>query len=158
MTDFSPRLSRNLAKLPPYLFARIDALKAEAKATGADLIDVGGDSTGPGADPVEEGEEIARVVPVIAALRAASQAPISIDTMKPGVALAAMAAGANIWNDVAALRGPGALETAAALQRRLGEKLIEQTAREREWEQDARARRRKIRPPAALPSSSATAG
>ena len=40
MTDFSPRLSRNLAKLPPYLFARIDALKAEAKATGADLIDV----------------------------------------------------------------------------------------------------------------------
>lgn len=84
---------------------------------GADIIDVGGESTRPGAEPVDEGEEMARVVPVIAALRAASQAPISIDTMKPGVALAAMAAGANIWNDVGALRGPGALETAASLHR-----------------------------------------
>jgi dihydropteroate synthase len=84
---------------------------------GADIIDVGGESTRPGAAPVSEGEEIARVVPVIAALRAATQAPISVDTMKPGVAMAAMAAGATIWNDVMALREPGALETAAALHR-----------------------------------------
>lgn len=86
-------------------------------AAGADIIDVGGESTRPGAEAVDEGEEIARVVPVIAALRAATQAPISIDTMKPSVARAAMAAGASIWNDVAALTAPGALETAAALHR-----------------------------------------
>jgi dihydropteroate synthase len=84
---------------------------------GADLIDVGGESTRPGAASVEEGEEIARVVPVIAALRSATKAPISIDTMKPGVARAAIAAGASIWNDVNALRGAGALETAASLHR-----------------------------------------
>ncbi len=84
---------------------------------GADIIDVGGESTRPGAQPVTEGEEIARVVPVIAALRATTKAPISVDTMKPGVALAAMSAGANIWNDVFALQAPGALETAASLHR-----------------------------------------
>jgi dihydropteroate synthase len=84
---------------------------------GADLIDVGGESTRPGADAVDVGEETARVVPVIAALRAATKAPISIDTMKPAVAMAAMSAGASIWNDVAALSAPGALETAASLQR-----------------------------------------
>ncbi|MBI3437797.1 MAG: dihydropteroate synthase [Proteobacteria bacterium] len=84
---------------------------------GADLIDVGGESTRPNAAPVDEGEEIARVVPVIAALRAATRAPISIDTMKPAVARAAVAAGASIWNDVNALRGPGALETAASMHR-----------------------------------------
>jgi dihydropteroate synthase len=84
---------------------------------GADVIDVGGESTRPGAAPIDVGEEIARVVPVIAALRAATKAPISIDTMKPSVARAAMSAGASIWNDVAALQSPGALETAAALHR-----------------------------------------
>ena len=84
---------------------------------GADIVDVGGESTRPGAAPVEEGEEIARVTPVIAALRAATKAPISIDTMKPAVARAAVLAGASMWNDVAALRSPGALETAAYLQR-----------------------------------------
>jgi dihydropteroate synthase len=83
---------------------------------GADIIDVGGESTRPGAAPVDEQEEIARVVPVIAAIRAATRAPISIDTMKPAVARAAAQVGANLWNDVAALRMPGALETAAALQ------------------------------------------
>src|SRR5678815_656450 len=62
-------------------------------ARGAALIDVGGESTRPGAEPVDEGEEIARVVPVLAALPAATRAPISIDTMKPGVARAAIAAG-----------------------------------------------------------------
>lgn len=84
---------------------------------GADIIDVGGESTRPGSEPVDEGQEIARVVPVIAALRAATKAPISIDTMKPAVARAAMQAGASIWNDVMALRSPGALETAASLHR-----------------------------------------
>jgi dihydropteroate synthase len=84
---------------------------------GADIIDVGGESTRPGAAPVDEREEIARVVPVIAALRAATKAPISIDTMKPVVAMAAIAAGASMWNDVNALRAPGALETAASLHR-----------------------------------------
>ncbi len=84
---------------------------------GADIIDVGGESTRPGAAPVSEGEEIARVVPVIAALRSATKAAISIDTMKPGVALAAVSAGANIWNDVFALQAPGALETAASLHK-----------------------------------------
>jgi dihydropteroate synthase len=84
---------------------------------GADIIDVGGESTRPGAEPVDQNVEIARVAPVIAALRAASEAPISIDTMKPAVARAAMEAGASIWNDVAALRAPGALETAASLKR-----------------------------------------
>jgi len=84
---------------------------------GADIIDIGGESTRPGAAPVDASEEAARVVPVIAALRASTDAPISIDTMKPQVAMAAMSAGASIWNDVAALQAPGALETAAALQR-----------------------------------------
>lgn len=84
---------------------------------GADIIDIGGESTRPGAAPVDEGQEIARVVPVIAALRAATKAPISIDTMKPAAATAALQAGASIWNDVAALQAPGALETAAAMRR-----------------------------------------
>lgn len=85
-------------------------------AAGADILDVGGESTRPGAAPVDEAEEIARVAPVIAAVRAESDIPISIDTMKPGVARAAMAAGATLWNDVAALRfAPEGLDVAAAL-------------------------------------------
>jgi dihydropteroate synthase len=84
---------------------------------GADIIDVGGESSRPGAAPLDEGEEIARVTPVIAALRAATKAPISVDTMKPAVARAAVNAGATMWNDVNALRAPGALETAASLHR-----------------------------------------
>jgi dihydropteroate synthase len=82
---------------------------------GADIIDVGGESTRPGAASVSAEEEIARVVPVIAAIRARSSAPISIDTMKPQVALAAARVGASMWNDVAALREPGALAMAASL-------------------------------------------
>lgn len=70
---------------------------------GADLLDVGGESTRPGAAPVGAAEEIARVVPVIEGLRAAWAGPISVDTMKPAVARAAVAAGATMWNDVAAL-------------------------------------------------------
>src|SRR5690606_21102175 len=70
---------------------------------GADLLDIGGESTRPGADPVSEADEIARTVPVIEGLRARWPGPISIDTMKPGVARAAVAAGATMWNDVTAL-------------------------------------------------------
>jgi dihydropteroate synthase len=84
-------------------------------ADGADLLDIGGESTRPGAAAVSEDEEIARVLPVIQGLRAAADTPLSIDTMKPAVARAAMAAGARVWNDVAALAAPGAPETAAEL-------------------------------------------
>ena len=85
-------------------------------AQGADILDIGGESTRPGAAPVSEFDEILRVVPIIEAIREASDIPISIDTMKPGVARAAMRAGAIIWNDVAALRlSPEAPEVAAEL-------------------------------------------
>ncbi|MBU1345782.1 MAG: dihydropteroate synthase [Alphaproteobacteria bacterium] len=70
---------------------------------GADILDIGGESTRPGAEPVSVHEEIARTVPVIAAVHARWHGPISIDTMKPEVARAAVAAGASIWNDVTAL-------------------------------------------------------
>jgi dihydropteroate synthase len=73
-------------------------------AAGADSLDIGAESTRPGAEPVAAADELARVVPVIAAIRAESGIPISIDTMKPEVARAAVAAGATIWNDVTALR------------------------------------------------------
>ena len=83
---------------------------------GADLLDIGGESTRPGADPVSEAEEIGRVIPVIAALRAAWDGPISVDTMKPAVARAAVAAGATMWNDVTALTfSPDAPAVAAEL-------------------------------------------
>jgi dihydropteroate synthase len=100
-------------------FAAPDAALAHARgliADGADILDVGGESTRPGAEPVDEAEEIARVEPLIRELAAQTKARISIDTMKPGVARAAVAAGAVIWNDVTALRhAPDSLATAAAL-------------------------------------------
>ncbi|SPU46456.1 dihydropteroate synthase [Brevundimonas diminuta] len=83
---------------------------------GADVLDVGGESTRPGSDPVDEAEEIARVAPLIAAIRARWDGRISIDTMKPAVARAAVAAGATMWNDVTALNhAPDSLATAAEL-------------------------------------------
>ncbi|HEV7227050.1 dihydropteroate synthase [Brevundimonas sp.] len=83
---------------------------------GADLLDVGGESTRPGAEPVSETDEIARVVPVITGLRAAWTGPISVDTMKPAVARVAVAAGATMWNDVTALTfSPHAPAVAAEL-------------------------------------------
>lgn len=72
-------------------------------ADGADILDIGGESTRPGAEPVGEAEETDRVVPLIAAIRARWNGPISIDSMKPEVARPAVAAGATIWNDVSAL-------------------------------------------------------
>ena len=72
-------------------------------AEGADMIDVGGESTRPGAEPVSEEEEIDRVVPLIEQIRRESHVLISVDTMKPAVARAAVAAGAAMWNDITAL-------------------------------------------------------
>ena len=83
-------------------------------ADGATVIDVGGESTRPGASVVEVEEEIRRVVPVVEAL-AELDVVISIDTSQPEVIQAAVAAGANIWNDVRALTRPNALEMAAEL-------------------------------------------
>jgi dihydropteroate synthase len=86
-------------------------------AEGADILDIGGESTRPGAEAVSEAEEIDRVVPLVRAIRAESAVPISIDTMKPAVARAAMEAGAAMWNDVTALRhAPDSLAAAAALK------------------------------------------
>ena len=73
-------------------------------AEGADILDIGGESTRPGADPVGEDEELARVVPVIERLARSGQARLSIDTTKVGVARAALDAGASLVNDVSALR------------------------------------------------------
>ena len=72
-------------------------------AEGADMLDVGGESTRPGAEPVSEEEEIDRVVPLIEQIRRESSVLISVDTMKPAVARAAVAAGAAMWNDITAL-------------------------------------------------------
>ena len=83
-------------------------------ADGATVIDVGGESTRPGASVVEVEEEIRRVVPVVEAL-AELDVVISIDTSQPEVIQAAVTAGAHIWNDVRALTRPNALETAAKL-------------------------------------------
>lgn len=77
---------------------------------GADLLDIGGESARPGAEPVAADEEIARTVPVITAIRREWAGPISIDTSKPEVAEAALKAGADIVNDVNGLRSPGMAE------------------------------------------------
>lgn len=82
-------------------------------AEGADIIDVGGESTRPGAGPVAADEELRRVMPIVEAL-AGGSVPVSVDTSKPAVMTAAIAAGASMINDVFALRFPGALETMAA--------------------------------------------
>ena len=83
---------------------------------GATIIDVGGESTRPGAAAVEEAVEIARVVPVIEAISAKSQVAVSIDSSKPAVMAAAVAAGACIVNDVYALRAAGAREWASGAE------------------------------------------
>ena len=76
---------------------------------GADLLDIGGESSRPGAEPVATDEELARVLPVLEGLRAAA-VPISIDTTKPAVMRAALECGAAMINDIAALASPGALD------------------------------------------------
>ncbi len=84
-------------------------------AEGADLIDVGGESTRPGSRPPTLAEELARVVPVVEALVQRAPVPLSVDTSRPEVMRAAVATGASMVNDVRALRSPGALEVAAEL-------------------------------------------
>ena len=98
-------------------FADRDAAVRHAEAmanAGAALVDIGGESTRPGADAVTEQQELDRVIPVVEAIRSRIDLPMSVDTSKPGVMRAAAAAGAALINDVRALREPGALEAAAA--------------------------------------------
>jgi dihydropteroate synthase len=82
---------------------------------GAAIIDVGGESTRPGANPVPEEEELSRVLPALEALQGCVSVPVSVDTSKPAVMRAAVRAGAGMVNDVRALGQPGALEAVAEL-------------------------------------------
>lgn len=93
-------------------FTSVEAAVREARRLieeGADILDIGGESTRPGAAPVPVAEELERVLPVLEQL-ADSPIPLSIDTYKPEVMAAALAAGASMINDVKALREPGALD------------------------------------------------
>jgi dihydropteroate synthase len=93
-------------------FATRDAALAQAAqmlSDGADIIDIGGESTRPGAEPVPLDEELARVIPIVEALRA-QNVPLSVDTYKPAVMRAALDAGADMINDVWGLRQEGALD------------------------------------------------
>ena len=97
-------------------FDRAKAVDAALRmeADGAAIVDIGGESTRPGAEPVSEEAEIERVVPVIEEIRRRSDVPISIDTMKSNVAEMALQAGADMINDVTALRADTAMRTVAA--------------------------------------------
>lgn len=98
-------------------FVNVDAAIQHALAMineGADIIDIGGESTRPGADPVKTSEEIVRVEPVIAALRRESDICISIDTYKSSTARAALKAGADMVNDISALRMDSMMPTLLA--------------------------------------------
>jgi len=100
------------------LHASVDAAVAHGlrlAEEGADILDVGGESTRPGAAEVPVEEELRRVVPIIERLARQTSVPISVDTCKPEVMRAAVEAGAGMINDVCALRREGALDTAAAL-------------------------------------------
>ena len=99
-------------------FDDIDAARRHAEqlaADGAAMLDIGGESTRPGADEVSESQELDRVIPVIEALRDTVDLPISIDTSKATVMREAIAAGAAMINDVLALQEPGALGAAVDL-------------------------------------------
>ena len=97
-------------------YAAVEAAVAHAKsllAQGADILDIGGESTRPGATPVTLEEELQRVIPVIESLASDCSVPISIDTYKPEVMRAAIASGATLINDINGLQAPGALEVVA---------------------------------------------
>lgn len=97
-------------------FAGLPEALAQAErmvGEGAAIIDVGGESTRPGAAPVDVEEELRRVIPVIERLAASLAVPVSVDTRKPAVMRAAIAAGASMINDVAALGEPGAIAAVA---------------------------------------------
>ena len=124
--DFSRRtLVMGIINVTPDSFfdggQRYDTAKAVADglamvASGADVLDVGGESTRPGAEPVSEEEEMARVLPVVHGLRRETQIPISVDTYKSSVARAALGAGADIVNDVSALRFDAAMAPLVAAE------------------------------------------
>ncbi|GAG40882.1 unnamed protein product, partial [marine sediment metagenome] len=99
--------------------ARGDALATarEMVEDGADILDIGGESTRPASDPVAPGEELERVIPVIEGIRQRSDIPISIDTRKAPVAERALDAGADIINDVSALRDDADMPALAAERR-----------------------------------------
>lgn len=117
----SPRIMGVLNRTPDSFsdggrFSGFDAAFAQVQRMieeGADIIDIGGESTRPGAADVSVQEELGRVLPLIEAIRARFPVPLSIDTSKPEVMRAAVAAGTAMINDVYALRRPGALEVAA---------------------------------------------
>lgn len=93
-------------------FLSVDAAVAHALelvAQGAELLDIGGESSRPGAEPVSEAEELRRVIPVIEKLATKTKVALSIDTLKPAIARAALVAGASIVNDVAANRADDAM-------------------------------------------------
>src|ERR1035441_3299176 len=100
-------------------FLKADAAVAHALglvAQGAEILDIGGESTRPGAVPVSEAEELRRVIPVVERLAAKTRVVLSIDTLKPAVARAALAARARLVHDVGAGRSGGARESAAKIQ------------------------------------------
>ena len=94
--------------------AAAEAAAVEMQAAGADLIDVGGESTRPGSDPVPAEQEIARIRPVLDRLRRSITVPISVDTSKPEVAETALGEGAAIINDISGLRYDSALANVVA--------------------------------------------
>ncbi|NDP42344.1 MAG: dihydropteroate synthase [Aromatoleum sp.] len=93
--------------------ARAIAHARQCVADGAAIVDIGGESTRPGAAEVPDADELARILPVVESLTAAG-IPVSVDTRKPAVMRAAIAAGAAMINDVAALTAPGAIEVCAS--------------------------------------------
>lgn len=105
-----------------------EAAAVEMEAQGADLIDVGGESTRPGADPIPEAQELDRILPVLKRLRSAVKVPVSVDTTKAGVAERALGEGAALVNDVSGLRYDAALAEVAV---RYGAGLILMHARGR---------------------------
>ena len=118
----SPRIMGVLNRTPDSFsdggaYADLGAALVHARAMleqGADILDVGGESTRPGAAPVPVEEELRRVLPLVERIAGEPRARVSVDTSKPEVMLAAVEAGAVMINDVYALRQPGALEAAAA--------------------------------------------
>ena len=88
----------------------------EMVTEGADIIDIGGESTRPGAGPVTLDQELERVIPVVRRLAADVSVPLSVDTSRPEIMKAAAEAGAGMINDVRALREPGAMSTAVELR------------------------------------------
>ena len=107
---------------------------AQLEAEGADIIDVGGESTRPAAEAVTEAEELRRVIPVIAAIRSRSKVLISIDTSKAAVAAEAVKAGADIINDVTALQGDPRMPE-VAMESRAGVVLMHMQGRPRTMQQ-----------------------